>query len=228
MNRSIQIPSQPSKSKASESQRGGTHKATPPHPAMAKRKSGDRVSAQPDQAMVASIATTPNKGRAKPADALSGPGAYAVTGNSVSSGEAVALRAKRDAAKRMSSAGEAQNLVAVPPAAAVPPLPDAEATSTHLAIPLPAPGPVPPHQAKPSLNVTGHRPDRAPSKLAQIEALLRKDGGATIADLMTATGWQRHSVHGVLSGTFKTKRGLALTRTRAPDGTAIYAIKSQA
>ena len=48
------------------------------------------------------------------------------------------------------------------------------------------------------------------SKLDAIVALLKRPKGATMEEMMQATGWQRHSVHGTLSGTIKKKRGLPL------------------
>ena len=49
-----------------------------------------------------------------------------------------------------------------------------------------------------------------PSKLEVMITLLRRPKGATLSELMEATGWQRHSIHGTLSGTIKKKRGLPL------------------
>ncbi len=48
------------------------------------------------------------------------------------------------------------------------------------------------------------------SKLDIIVALLKRPKGATMDEMMEATGWQRHSVHGTLSGIIKKKRGLPL------------------
>lgn len=48
------------------------------------------------------------------------------------------------------------------------------------------------------------------SKLDIIVTLLKRPKGATMEEMMEATGWQRHSVHGTLSGTIKKKRGLPL------------------
>lgn len=53
-------------------------------------------------------------------------------------------------------------------------------------------------------------PAKSPSKLDQVEAMLRANEGASIAELMSATGWQQHSVRGALAGAIR-KRGLDVT-----------------
>lgn len=55
---------------------------------------------------------------------------------------------------------------------------------------------------------------KAPSKLDQVEALLLRAKGASIAEMMAATGWQQHSVRGALAGALK-KRGLAITSDKS-------------
>lgn len=50
------------------------------------------------------------------------------------------------------------------------------------------------------------KPPKAPSKLDQIELLLLAPNGASIAEIMHATGWQKHSVRGAMAGALK-KRG---------------------
>lgn len=52
--------------------------------------------------------------------------------------------------------------------------------------------------------------DKAPSKLDQLAVLLERGGGASIAEMMAATGWQQHSVRGAMAGALK-KRGLVIT-----------------
>ena len=52
--------------------------------------------------------------------------------------------------------------------------------------------------------------------------LLNRKSGATLDDLIPPTGCQAHSVRGFLSGTIKTKLGLALTSTKNDDGSRRY------
>ena len=44
-----------------------------------------------------------------------------------------------------------------------------------------------------------------PSKLEQIVVLLSRPEGASLAELVAATGWQAHSVRGALAGSLKRK-----------------------
>ena len=47
---------------------------------------------------------------------------------------------------------------------------------------------------------------RAPSKLDALVRLLQRPGGASLAEMVSATGWQVHSVRGALAGALR-KRG---------------------
>jgi hypothetical protein len=47
---------------------------------------------------------------------------------------------------------------------------------------------------------------RAPSKLDALVTLLQRPGGASLAEMVAATGWQVHSVRGALAGALR-KRG---------------------
>lgn len=60
------------------------------------------------------------------------------------------------------------------------------------------------------------KPANKPSKLDQVEALLLAPKGASIAEIMLATGWQQHSVRGAMAGALK-KRGLAITSEKKGD-----------
>ena len=66
---------------------------------------------------------------------------------------------------------------------------------------------------------TQTNPPHRTSKKATIEALVRRKGGAAIADLMAATGWQEHSIRAALTGLRKT--GHTISRER-DDGSATY------
>lgn len=50
----------------------------------------------------------------------------------------------------------------------------------------------------------------AASKQQILINLLKRPKGAAIEELMEATGWQRHSVHGTMSGVLKKRLGLPL------------------
>lgn len=62
------------------------------------------------------------------------------------------------------------------------------------------------------------------TKLAQLEALLRRPEGATLDQISTSIGWQAHSVRGAMSGTLKKKQGLTITSDKAEDGQRVYRI----
>ena len=64
------------------------------------------------------------------------------------------------------------------------------------------------------------------SKTATILDLLKRKDGATLKELMKASGWQPHSVRGFLSGTVGKKMGLAVTSTKGEDGERTYSVKA--
>ncbi len=53
---------------------------------------------------------------------------------------------------------------------------------------------------------------------------MRQRGGATIVELMAATGWQAHSVRGFLSGTVKKRMNLNVLSEKNDKGTRHYRI----
>ena len=60
-------------------------------------------------------------------------------------------------------------------------------------------------------------------KIATLISLLRRAKGASIADLMKATGWQAHSVRGAISGSIKKKIGLNVASEKT-DGVRLYRV----
>jgi hypothetical protein len=58
------------------------------------------------------------------------------------------------------------------------------------------------------------RAARAGSKQAKLVELLRHAKGASIAEMVKATGWQAHSVRGVMSGVLKKRLSLTITSTK--------------
>lgn len=54
--------------------------------------------------------------------------------------------------------------------------------------------------------------------------LLKREEGATLHQLVAATGWQKHSVHGAMAGVLKKKLGLTIASDKNRDGERIYRI----
>jgi len=51
---------------------------------------------------------------------------------------------------------------------------------------------------------------KRPSKQDAVIAMLQRPEGATVDEVASAMGWQRHTVRGLFSGTLKKKLGLTL------------------
>lgn len=65
------------------------------------------------------------------------------------------------------------------------------------------------------------------TKKAIVLELLRRPTGATVAELMQATGWQPHSVRGFLSGALRKKMGLKVDSSKRADGERSYSIATK-
>jgi hypothetical protein len=59
---------------------------------------------------------------------------------------------------------------------------------------------------------------KRPSKQDVVIAMLRQLEGATVDEVASVTGWQRHTVRGVFSGTLKKKLGLTLASAKEERG----------
>ena len=68
---------------------------------------------------------------------------------------------------------------------------------------------------------------KCPSKQDEVIAMLRRAEGATVDEVASATGWQRHTVRGVFSGTLKKKLGLTLDSAKEARG-RVYRIAAPA
>jgi hypothetical protein len=100
--------------------------------------------------------------------------------------------------------------------------------------------PVPPSKAKSAKKTTSAKkaakaPQKATkpkaegvregSKTATVVALLERKGGATLAEVMKATGWMAHSVRGFVSGVLGKKLGRTVESTKREDGERVYQLK---
>ena len=63
------------------------------------------------------------------------------------------------------------------------------------------------------------------SKKALVVAMLDAAEGVTLAQIMAATGWQKHSVRGFLSGAVGKKMGLTVVSSKPKDGERVYRIE---
>lgn len=93
--------------------------------------------------------------------------------------------------------------------------------------PTPAPqaAPVAPRKTGAAKEATQPKDARECSKKAIVLELLRRTEGATLADIMSATGWQAHSVRGFISGALGKKMGLTVESLKTPEGARAYRIK---
>src|SRR5262252_634498 len=68
---------------------------------------------------------------------------------------------------------------------------------------------------------------KPPSKQDEVIAMLQRPEGATVDEVARATGWQRHTVRGVFSGTLKKKLGLTLASAKEERG-RVYRVNGPA
>jgi hypothetical protein len=73
----------------------------------------------------------------------------------------------------------------------------------------------------------GHAPERKTrdgTKQSLMIELLKRPGGATLAEIVAATGWQAHTVRGAMAGALKKKLGLTITSEKNETKGRIYRI----
>ena len=75
-------------------------------------------------------------------------------------------------------------------------------------------------------NVSEATAQKKESKQSILIKLIKSPTGATVHELATATAWQKHSVHGVMSGVLKKKLGLAITSSKEERG-RVYRIVAE-
>jgi len=64
------------------------------------------------------------------------------------------------------------------------------------------------------------------SKGDKVVALLRRDRGATLEDMMKATGWQKHSVRGFMAGALRKRHGLTAASEKTETG-RVYRVAAE-
>ena len=65
---------------------------------------------------------------------------------------------------------------------------------------------------------------RANSKQALVIEMLRRPEGATVAQIMEATGWQAHTVRGTLAGALKKRLGLVVISNKTAGSERVYRV----
>ena len=71
---------------------------------------------------------------------------------------------------------------------------------------------------------TAQPPAKQKSKQSQLIELLKKKTGTTIEEMMILTGWQAHTVRGIISGALKKRLGLNVVSIIGVSGTRTYRI----
>jgi Protein of unknown function (DUF3489) len=79
------------------------------------------------------------------------------------------------------------------------------------------------HNALKPAKVANRTTERKTSRKDAIVALSSRPNGATLAEIMTETGWQKHSVRGMIS-ILGSKGGLAISSTKNAAGERTYSI----
>lgn len=78
--------------------------------------------------------------------------------------------------------------------------------------------------ASPQPAAPKERKPREGTKQQQMIDLLRRPKGATLAEIVEATGWQQHTVRGAMAGALKKKLGLTITSEKDEARGRVYKI----
>ena len=78
--------------------------------------------------------------------------------------------------------------------------------------------------ATPKDDATESKGAREGSKKAIVLDMLKRPDGATLADIMSATGWQAHSVRGFISGGLSKKMGINVESFKSESGARAYRV----
>jgi hypothetical protein len=87
-----------------------------------------------------------------------------------------------------------------------------------------ATGALPPKAAPKAPAGAPERMPREGTKQATMIAMLQRKDGATIAEIIEATGWQQHTVRGAFAGALKKKLGLTIVSEKVDGRGRVYLI----
>lgn len=77
-------------------------------------------------------------------------------------------------------------------------------------------------------NATGTEAVSRQTKQQLLIDMLGREGGATLAEIVAATGWQSHTVHGAMSGALKKRFGLTITSEKLDGRGRVYRVSGSA
>jgi hypothetical protein len=66
--------------------------------------------------------------------------------------------------------------------------------------------------------------ERGDTKQAKVIAMLKRPAGATVDQIIKATGWQPHTVRGFFAGALKKRLGIEVTSDKSEKGQRVYRI----
>jgi hypothetical protein len=81
-----------------------------------------------------------------------------------------------------------------------------------------------PAKAKKDAKAPKAKSARSDSKAEKVLDLMKRKEGATLAEIAKATGWQKHSIRGFVSGHVTKRLGLKVESTKSEAGERTYRI----